>query len=169
MKYIVLSFDDGEISFYTRALGILKKYKMASVLNVISNYVNENNPKYLSWDEIRECKKYNVEIANHSASHNNEIEEIIKGAKDIQKQLGTTDYIGFASPHSDIYKKNFQKYKVLLENKDVRYIRSGNCVKRDGLLHALLYLIYKYTRSKIIFKWYNKRNFYFGGFLCASS
>ncbi len=158
MKYVVLSFDDGDKSFYTRALDTLKKYKLTAVLNVISDYANMNKLEYLSWEEIKECFKLGIEIANHSALHNNEIEDIIRGAKEIRTYLNVAEPIGFASPHSGVYKKNFDKYKCLLENKDVQYIRSGNCVKRDGIFHTFLYLFYKYTKSKKVFRWYNKRN-----------
>lgn len=111
MKYIVLSFDDGTINFYTCALEILKKYNLSSVLNVISNYANENNPGYLSWDNINDCKKYNVEIANHSASHCNNVEDIIKCSQDIQRNIVSSEIIGFASPHSGVCKKTLRYTK----------------------------------------------------------
>ena len=158
MKYIVLSFDDGAKDFYNRALDILKKYNLTAVLNIISDKANKNNNKFISWEEISECKMHGIEIANHSANHTNEVEDIIHGAKDIQTHLGVTEKIGFASPNSEVCEKNLDVYKDLLRSGQVLYIRSGNQLKRDGYFHAFLYLVYKYTSWKKIFYWYNKRN-----------
>lgn len=158
MKYIILSFDDGTKDFYDRALEILKKYNLTAVLNVVSDRVNTNESEYVSWKEIRECKKCGIEIANHSAKHTNELEDIICGAKEIQMHLGTTEAIGFASPNSGVCQTNIDFYQDLLESGHTAYIRSGNQLKRDGYFYAFLYFVYKYTAWKKIFYWYNRRN-----------
>ncbi len=68
MKYIVLSFDDGRKDFYTYALPILKKYKLKAVLNVISNFVENDddhsrNQMNVSWSDLEVCMKSGIEIA----------------------------------------------------------------------------------------------------------
>lgn len=161
MKYIVLSFDDGTKTFYTHAFRILQKYNLQAVLNVITDKTKSNPDAYLTWEEIKECKQYGIEIANHSSNHTNALDSIVHGAKTIKEQLEITDPIGFASPHSDISQDNFRSYKPLLDSGDVAYIRSGNQLKRDGYFHCLLYLIYKYTGLKSVFYWYNRRNILF--------
>ena len=158
MKYVVLSFDDGRKDFYTNAFKILKKHHLPAVLNIISDYTKTNETEYVSWDEVKECSDCGIEIANHSAEHNNELESIVRGAKDIQKNLSTSEKIGFASPNSGVCRKNFDIYKNLLTSEHTAYVRSGNQLKRDGYFYAFLYLVYKYTASSKIFFWYNRRN-----------
>lgn len=165
MKYIVLSFDDGRKDFFTRALPILNKYHLRAVLNVVSDTVGSQatgigsgNGEHVSWDELQICRDSGIEIANHSAKHNNEPEDIIAGAKAIREQLGITEGIGFASPHSEICGKNIGKYRKLLEEGHVTYIRSGNQIRRDGYVYAGLFFLYKYTRLAPLFYWYNRRN-----------
>lgn len=159
MKYVVLSFDDGKKDFYTRALPILKKYHLPAVLNVVSDYTEAPTKKnYISWGELRDCMKNGIEVANHSANHTNNIADIIRGAETIQARLDISEKIGFASPHSEICSANFITYRQLLESNQTAYIRSGNCLKRDGYFCAFLYLAYKYTKSKYLYFCHNKRN-----------
>lgn len=166
MKYIVLSFDDGRKDFYTNALPILKKYSLCATLNIISDFVGLHNPsrflsgdgECVSWREIEECAACGVEIANHSADHTNEISQIIRGSAEIGKNLGLNEPLGFASPRSQIGKDNFEAYRELLTSKRVKYIRSGNRLKRDGYGKVLLYFCYKYTGSAAAFSAYNRSN-----------
>lgn len=166
MKYIVLSFDDGRKDFYTNALPILKKYGLSATLNVISDFVGLHEPSLfpsgdgecVNWQEIKECADYGIEIASHSADHTNEISEIIRGSAEIGKSLGLSETLGFASPRSQIGKDNFEAYRELLTSGQVRYIRSGNRLKRDGYGKALLYFCYKYTGSQAAFSAYNRGN-----------
>lgn len=161
MKYVVFSFDDGRRDFFTRALPILKRYHFPATLNVVCNLVKEKTDEdgiYVSWDNIFECIENGIEIANHSANHNNNVEDIIHGAEVLRARLGIDDKIGFASPNSDVCLKNFEIYKPLLKSDLVSYIRSGNQLKRDGYFYAFLYLMYKYTSSALIYDWYNRRN-----------
>ena len=161
MKYVVLSFDDGKKDFFTNTLPILKKHGIPAVLNVVSNFANRSESEgiFVTWEEIRICKDSGVEIANHSANHSNEREQIIHGKEEICAHLGCSGAIGFASPNSALYKGNLPLYQDLIDSNCIKYIRSGNQVKRDGKLHILLYLLYKFTKSKKVFFWYNKRNF----------
>lgn len=166
MKYIVLSFDDGRKDFYTRALPILQKYGLTATLNIVPDFVGQRgiagfssgNGECVSWDEIKECVSSGVEIANHSANHTNAVEEIVRGSAEIRERLGLSQMPGFASPNSGVSKKNFDKYRNLLLSRNVKYIRSGNQLKRDGYVNILLYLLYKYTKAPGFFGLYNRRN-----------
>lgn len=166
MKYIVFSFDDGRRDFFVNALPILKKYNLTATVNVISDSADQsqNNAEVLeygegiTWDNAQVCLDYGVEIAGHSANHTNDISEIIRGCDAIKNNLKLTNAIGFASPHSGVSAENFKEYKELIDNGKVSYIRSGNQLKRDGSVYALLYLAYKYTKSSVLFYLYNKRN-----------
>lgn len=157
MKYIVLSFDDGRSDFYRNVLPILKKYRLPATLNVITNYI-EQRESFITAEQILECFDYGVEIASHSADHSNDIEQIEKSIEVLSDTFKSNWSGGFASPHSEINKKNFHKYVKLLREEKLLYIRSGNQIKRDGYIHALLYILYKATKSTALFKLYNKRN-----------
>ncbi len=164
MRYIVLSFDDGRKDFFTNAFPILEKYGLRATLNVITDYIGKRNiPVFASGNheciddhEIVFLKEQGIEIACHSANHTNDIDQIIKGIKCLEKQWGG-EY-GFASPGSEIYGGNFEEYATLVKDKHCKYIRSGTKVKRDGLLNAFLYLTARYTGSLWIFRMYNRKN-----------
>lgn len=167
MKYVVLSFDDGRKDFYTNALPVLKKYRLPATLNIITDTLVEASPcehaafpAYMTKAEIMECADSGVEIACHSANHTNDLGQIRKGMEFLKAVLKTSGGkpAGFASPHSDICRKNFDQYSGLLKDGTVLYIRSGRQLKRDGYLYAALYVLYRMTKSKTLFRWYNRRN-----------
>jgi len=165
MKYIVLSFDDGSKDFYTRAMPVLNKYKIPAVVNIITDFIDRSEAteavgqsEFMSWDEVVKCREAGIEIANHSAEHTNNVEDIIRGGERIKACLHIDESIGFASPHSGVCTANLSTYKTLMDNNYIRYIRSGNVLRRDGLFYLLLYLAYKYTGLSKLFYWYNKRN-----------
>jgi len=163
MKYIVLSFDDGRSDFYTNALPIILKYDLTATLNVITDYLAPvpannfaENYKCITDTELKKCREYGIEIACHSSNHTNEIKEIKKGLLYLRETIGGN--FGFASPGSYICNKNIHQYEQLIRNKDLLYIRSGNQVRRDGFIYALLYCLYKITKLPVIFNLYNIRN-----------
>lgn len=166
MRYVILSFDDGRRDFFTNALPVLRKYQLKATLNVVSDFVghaglsvfDSGNGECLSWEEIRICHDYGIEIANHSADHTNELPQILRGAQTIAREVGLTAPIGFASPSSDIFPGNFHAYRPLLENGDISYLRSGNQIKRDGYGYAALYFLYRFTGSAQLYCRYNRRN-----------
>ena len=86
-RKILLTIDDGFLSFYNNAWPILKKNKIPFILFVSTREVGSFN--YMNWDQIREIEKEDfVEIGNHSHTHEylvDENNEIIK--IDIQKSI----------------------------------------------------------------------------------
>ena len=82
-----MTIVDGLLSFYENAWPILKKKKIPFILVVNTREVGSFN--YMNWDQILELhKNENVEIGNHSHSHEylvDENPEIIKS--DIQKSI----------------------------------------------------------------------------------
>ena len=80
-KAIMLTFDDGQESFYKYVFPLLKKYNFSAVLSVIGKYteqfsnINDHNILYshVTWDQINEMVQSGiVEIGNHSYDmHNN--------------------------------------------------------------------------------------------------
>ena len=73
-RKILLTIDDGFISFYENAWPILKAEKIPFILFVSTREVGSFN--YMTWDQIREIAKEDfVEIGNHSHSHEYLVDE----------------------------------------------------------------------------------------------
>ena len=78
---ILLTIDDGFLSFYENAWPILKKKKIPFILFVSTREVGAFN--YMTWDQIKEIKKEDfVEIGNHSHTHEYLVDESNKFIKD---------------------------------------------------------------------------------------
>ena len=74
-KPIMITFDDGYLSFYEYAYPLLQKYNMKAVLSVIGKYsdlysdCDDRNVNYahVTWDDIKEMSRSGlVEMANHT-------------------------------------------------------------------------------------------------------
>ena len=82
-RKILLTVDDGLLSFYENAWPILKRKKIPFILFVSTREVGSFN--YMNWNQIREISQSELaEIGNHSHSHEylvDESSELIK--KDI--------------------------------------------------------------------------------------
>lgn len=69
-KPIVITIDDGFKPTYILAYPILKKYNFPATLFIYTNFIEKNNGS-LTWEEIREMTKNNIEIGSHTLSHCN--------------------------------------------------------------------------------------------------
>ena len=72
-KSVLLTFDDGYLSFYTRVFPILKKYHYPATLAIIGSWIDgidkpdEDGKQLLNWDQVREMVKSGlVEMASHT-------------------------------------------------------------------------------------------------------
>ena len=73
-RKVLLTIDDGFLSFYNNAWPILKEKKIPFILFVSTREVGAFN--YMNWDQIREIEKENfVEIGNHSHTHEYLVDE----------------------------------------------------------------------------------------------
>ena len=86
-RKILLTIDDGFLSFYENAWPILKEKKIPFILFVNTREVGSFN--YMNWAQIKELYKENfVEIGNHSHSHEYLIDETSSVIKnDITKSI----------------------------------------------------------------------------------
>ena len=86
-RKILLTIDDGFLSFYKNAWPILKKEKIPFILFISTREVGAFN--YMTWKQIKEISKENfVEIGNHSHSHEylvDESDSVIR--EDIKKSI----------------------------------------------------------------------------------
>ncbi len=113
-RKILLTIDDGLLSFYENAWPILKEKKIPFILFVNTREVGSFN--YMNWNQIIELHNdNNVEIGNHSHSHeylvdeSNEVikDDILKSIKIFKKKLGT-DSDFFSYPFGE-YSLEFKK------------------------------------------------------------
>ncbi len=113
-RKILLTIDDGLLSFYQNAWPILKKRKIPFILFVNTREVGAFN--YMSWDQIIELHSYEfVEIGNHSHSHEYLVDEsseviekdILKSIEIFEEKLGKNSNF-FSYPFGE-YSKEFKK------------------------------------------------------------
>ena len=113
-RKILLTIDDGLLSFYNNAWPILKEKNIPFILFVSTREVGAFN--YMNWDQIIELyNSDNVEIGNHSHSHEYLVEEsadfikddILKSIKIFEEKLGKNS-IFFSYPFGE-YSKEFKK------------------------------------------------------------
>ncbi len=106
-RKILLTIDDGLLSFYQNAWPILKKRKIPFILFVNTREVGSFN--YMNWDQILELHNADhVEIGNHSHSHEYLVDEspeiiqndILKSIKIFNEKLGTNS-IFFSYPFGE--------------------------------------------------------------------
>ncbi len=109
-RKILLTVDDGLLSFYNNAWPILKQKKIPFILFVNTREVGSYN--YMNWDQIIELyKNENVEIGNHSHSHEYLVDEdtetikndILKSIEIFKKKLGK---------NSDFFSYPFGEYSL---------------------------------------------------------
>ena len=113
-RKVLLTIDDGLLSFYQNAWPILRDKKIPFILFVNTREVGAFN--YMTWDQILELhKNENVEIGNHSHSHEYLVEEkkevikndILKSINIFENKLGkNSDF--FSYPFGE-YSNEFKK------------------------------------------------------------
>ena len=113
-RKILLTIDDGFLSFYQNAWPILKEKKIPFILFVSTREVGAFN--YMTWAQINELHNSEfVEIGNHSHSHEYLVEEktseikadIIKSQKIFKHKLGKNSNF-FSYPFGE-YSLEFKK------------------------------------------------------------
>ncbi len=113
-RKILFTVDDGLLSFYQNAWPILKKKKIPFILFVNTREVGSYN--YMNWEQILELyKDENVEIGNHSHSHEYLVEEnpetikkdIVKSIRIFEDKLGQSSKF-FSYPFGE-YSLEFKK------------------------------------------------------------
>ena len=103
-KPIMLTFDDGHLSYQEYAVPLLKKYNMKAIVSIVGSYTNDYtlhpdravSYAYLSWDDIK-----NLSVSSHTriANHTYDMHKIAQ-RKGCSKMKGET---------SEQYKKIFSE------------------------------------------------------------
>lgn len=64
---VVITFDDGDEAFYTKAYPLLLKYRLPATVFVITGWIGK--PGYLGWDELRGMSPELVTVGSHAVTH----------------------------------------------------------------------------------------------------
>jgi peptidoglycan/xylan/chitin deacetylase (PgdA/CDA1 family) len=67
-KCVVITFDDGYRTFFTKAWPVLREYRFPATVYAISDKC-ENNPRYLEWEQMRFLQANWIDIGSHTKSH----------------------------------------------------------------------------------------------------
>ena len=68
-KPVILTFDDGYEDNFTNAFPLLQKYDMVGHFFVISDFVNQERPGYMTWPQIEEMAAAGQRFGSHSRDH----------------------------------------------------------------------------------------------------
>lgn len=66
-KAVILTVDDGYLSFYENGWPLLKKYNFPATIFIQTETVG--NADFMTWEQIRKIQQAGIEIGNHSATH----------------------------------------------------------------------------------------------------
>ena len=68
-KPVVLTFDDGYRDNYENALPLLTEFGMTAMFFVVTDYIDAQDPIYMSWDMAREMQAAGMYIESHGRNH----------------------------------------------------------------------------------------------------
>lgn len=72
-KSVTLTFDDGLKDFYFNAFPILRQFGFTATVFLATDFVDKgwrfNDQQCLSWDEVRELRKYGISFGSHTVTH----------------------------------------------------------------------------------------------------
>jgi peptidoglycan/xylan/chitin deacetylase (PgdA/CDA1 family) len=113
-RKILLTIDDGFLSFYENAWPILKEKKIPFILFVSTKEVGSFN--YMNWDQIKKISEEDfVEIGNHSHTHEYLVDENDETIiSDIQKSI--TIFKNKLGKNSDFFSYPFGEYSINFKN-----------------------------------------------------
>lgn len=64
---VMITFDDGYLDNYQNAAPVLEKYGLRALVNIIVQKIG--TPEYMSWDQVAELERKNIDIGSHTMSH----------------------------------------------------------------------------------------------------
>jgi peptidoglycan/xylan/chitin deacetylase (PgdA/CDA1 family) len=68
-RTISLTIDDGDISILTTALPLLQEYGVPATVFLVTGLVG--TPGFLSWQDVRECRRGGISFESHTHTHRN--------------------------------------------------------------------------------------------------
>ncbi len=68
-KSVVITFDDAYRDNYTNAFPLLQERGMIATIFVVTDFMDEERPAYLTWDMAREMLAAGISIESHGRNH----------------------------------------------------------------------------------------------------
>lgn len=68
-KPVVLTFDDGYRDNYTNAFPLLRERGMIATFFIVSDFIDDQRPEYVTWDMVREMYAAGMSIEAHGRNH----------------------------------------------------------------------------------------------------
>ncbi len=68
-KPILITFDDGYRDNYENAYPLLRERQMQATIFVVTDFIDEQRPAYLTWDMAREMLANQIAIESHGRNH----------------------------------------------------------------------------------------------------
>lgn len=109
-KPILLTFDDGYLSLYTKVFPLLKEYNYPAVSAIVTSWLDYAPPdvgEVVTWTQIREMEKSGL-ISFASHSHQSHRSVTMNPQGDSGKMMETLQYIHGQYESIDIYQQRIQ-------------------------------------------------------------
>ncbi len=90
-KSVIITFDDGWRSVYTKAYPVLKKYDFPATIFIYTDFLNAANWRALTWEMMNEMSSGGVDIQVHSKTHEMKIPWKKKGETEESYRRRLTD------------------------------------------------------------------------------
>lgn len=68
-KSVVITFDDAYRDNYTNAFPLLREREMIATIFVVTDFMDEGRPAYLTWEMAREMLAAGISIESHGRNH----------------------------------------------------------------------------------------------------
>ena len=68
-KPVVLTLDDGYRDAYTHAFPLLRRYGMDATFFVVTDFIHDQRPEYLTWPMVKEMFRAGMSIESHTRNH----------------------------------------------------------------------------------------------------
>lgn len=68
-KPVVITFDDGYRDNYENAFPLLRERGMPATIFVVTDFIDEQRPEYLTWEMAREMLPAGISIESHGRNH----------------------------------------------------------------------------------------------------
>ncbi|MCS7180396.1 MAG: polysaccharide deacetylase family protein [bacterium] len=166
-KKFVVTFDDGFYDNFLFGLPLFKKLNLKPVIFIIAKFINtekiweryknRERDRFLTWQEINEMIKENVEIGSHTLTHPHLInisealakEEIMDSKKFIEDKIGKEvkyfcyPYGEFNEKLIEIVKLSGYKCAVVTPKRDQKLKWTKFTMKRIGIYGHNNFFVYK--------------------------
>lgn len=166
MVKVILSFDDGREDNYRAAEEIMKELGIPGTFNITTGYVlntikDNEKPgphKPMSLEHLKQLANIGIfEIAGHGYTHDNEIDNLIFGVKELRKLISNENMVqGVASPNSEFDLSKIEVAKETFELEGIKYLRVSNDYSKLNLFKKILRRLNRIFRIPYIYYFTNK-------------